>query len=281
MRLPTGLLLTSAAAGLASAVAATFALPSASSLCGLVALLALLGYVLTDRGVRPVTWPLAAGVGVFTVVTAARLFWPQEQFHELGLLAPGGTPAVATRLAEVIEREKLAALGTAAGVVCLAAGVLALPVRRPGRGALTTGAALLLLVWFGVDNARTVRDHPLPDLLGTVWPALLATLAALGALAVSGWRTDRRWLLPSGLVLLSLTAAQAYAALAGTWSFWRDLTEPAGDSFLEPGMRFAAAATDAPPAIEVVLPLVGTTLAVFAATALVVAGALGSARETH
>ncbi|MBM0257708.1 hypothetical protein [Micromonospora sp. 4G55] len=63
-------------AGLAAA--ALLAMPAASLQFGLVMLLALLGYVLVDRGVRRVRWAVAAGIGLLAVVAAMRLRWARR-----------------------------------------------------------------------------------------------------------------------------------------------------------------------------------------------------------
>ncbi|MEU8329362.1 aminopeptidase [Micromonospora sp. NPDC048839] len=239
MRLPFGLLVASVAGGLLSATAALLAMRAASLQFGLVMLLALLGYVLLDRGARRVRWAVAAGVGLLAVVAAMRLLWHQEQVVDVGWVTYGPAATETSILGpwrDSIDRQRLAALGVALGVVCFAAGVLALPSRGRRRGAATAVLALLLLAWFGLDSTREFVDYPLPDLLGTVWPALLATLVSMLALALSGWRADRRWLLPVGLFLLSLAAANAYADLAGAWSGWWEMDHPHQTAFLQMGM---------------------------------------------
>ncbi|MFE9657987.1 aminopeptidase [Micromonospora sp. NPDC006431] len=277
MRLSFGLLVASAAAGLLSVAAALLAMPAASLQFGLVMLLALLGYVLASRGVRRVRWAVAAGIGLLAVVAAVRLFWYQEQVDEAGWLTYGqgvAKTAMLARWQEMIDRERLAALGLALGVLCLAAGALALPSRGRRRGVATTVLALLLLAWFGLSAAREFGRYPLIDLLGSVWPALLAALVAMGALALSGWRADRRWLLPVGLFLLSLGAARAYSDLAGVWSGWWNLAEPADGVVLTLGVMVSTPTEDFPQvsrAIEAAIALAGA--------GLVAVGALRSSRE--
>ncbi|MEU4473832.1 aminopeptidase [Micromonospora sp. NPDC023888] len=277
MRLRIGLLVASAAGGLLSGAAALLAMPAASMQFGLVMLLALLGYVLLDRGARRVRWAVAAGIGLLAVVAAMRLFWYQEQDVVVGWVAYGPAAGPASILGPwrvSIDRQRLAALGLALGVVCLAAGVMALPSRGRRRGVATTVVALLLLAWFGLDSTREFVDHPLPDLLGTVWPALLAALVTMGALALSGWRADRRWLLPVGLFLLSLGAADVYSDLAGVWSGWWEMTHPDQDAFLEVGMAVGtstAGSLQVSSAVETMIPLAGA--------GLTAAGALRSSRE--
>ncbi|MET7804509.1 aminopeptidase [Micromonospora chersina] len=277
MRLPSGLLVASVAAGLLSVAATLLAMPAASLQFNLAMLLALLGYVLASRDVRRVRWAVAAGIGFLAVVAAMRLFWYQEQVDELGWLTSGqgaAKNALLARWRAMIDREMLAALGLTLGVLCLAAGVLALPSRRRRRGVATTVLALLLFAWFGLNLARKLGRYPLPDLLATVWPALLAALVTMGALALSGWRADRRWLLPVGLVLLSLVAADAYSDLAVAWSGWWVMAKPADGAFLETGVAVSTSSEGFPQlsqAIEVAIALAGA--------GLVAVGAVRSSRE--
>ncbi|MEW2380335.1 aminopeptidase [Micromonospora sp. NPDC047812] len=276
MRLSIGLLVASVAAGLLSVAAALLAMPAASLRFGLVMLLALLGYALVDRGARRVRWIVAAGVGLLAVV-AVRLLGYQEQADEAGWLTYGQGVAKTSELARwraTIERERLTALGLLLGVLCLAAGVLALPSRGRRRGVATTVLALLVLVWFGLNSARDLGRYPLLDLLAMVWPALLAALVAVGALALSGRRADRRGLLPLGMFLLCLTAARVCLDLATAWSGWWVVAEPPDAAFLHPGMRVSTSTEGFPQmssAMEAVIALAGM--------GLVVVGALRSSRE--
>ncbi|MFI7430300.1 aminopeptidase [Micromonospora sp. NPDC049836] len=239
MRLSSGLLVASGVAGLLSVAAALLAMTAASLQFGLVMLVALLGYVLVSPAARRVRWAVAAGVGLFAVVAALRLFWYQEQVDAAGWLTYGQGLAKTSMMArwrEEIDRDRLAALGLALGVLCLAAGVLALPPRGGRRRVATTVLALLLLAWFGLSAARGLGRHPLPELLGTVWPALLAALLSMAALALSGWRTGWRWLLPVGLFLLALDATGTYSDLALAWSGWWSMAHPPDGVFLEVGV---------------------------------------------
>ncbi|MFY1597761.1 hypothetical protein [Micromonospora sp. WMMD737] len=189
MRASFGLLVASVAAGLLSVAAALLAVPAASLLFGLVMLLALLGYVLVSRGARRVRWTVAAGIGLLAVVAVMRLRWHQEQVDGPGWLPPGQGLTRTALLAhgqQAIDRGRLAALGLALGVLCLAAGASALPARDRRRGAATALLALFPLAWFGLGPAREFSRHPLRDLLPSVWPALLAVLVAVGAVALAG-----------------------------------------------------------------------------------------------
>ncbi|MET8907925.1 hypothetical protein [Micromonospora sp. NPDC004551] len=138
----------------------------------------------------------------------------------------------------------------------------------------TTVLALLLLAWFGLSFARGFGRSSLVDLLGTVWPALLAALVTMGALALSGRRADRRWLLPVGLVLLSLGAVRAYSDLAAAWSGWWVMAKPADGTFLAVGVAVSTSTEGFPQvsrAIEAAIALAGA--------GLVAVGALRSSRE--
>ncbi|SCG44488.1 hypothetical protein [Micromonospora humi] len=277
MRLPYGLLAASVAAGLLSVAAALLAMRAAALQSGLVMLLALVGHVLASRGVRRVRWAVAAGVGLLAVVTATRLFWYQEQADDTGWPTTGqgvAEAALAAHWRAQIDRERLAALGVALGVLCLTVGVAALPSRGRRGGAATAVLAVLLLAGFGVRMAPEFGGRPLPDLLGTVWPALLAAVVAVGALALSGWRADRRRLLPVGLVLLSLATAHASSDLAASWAGWWIVANPAEATFLQVGVAVSAGTYDLPrvsEAVEVAVALAGT--------GLVAVGALRSSGE--
>ncbi|MFV2116392.1 aminopeptidase [Micromonospora sp. LOL_025] len=276
MRLSIGLLVASVAAGLLSVAAALLAMPAASLQFGLAMLLALLGYALVGQGARRVRWAVAAGVGLLAVV-AVRLLGYQGQAEEAGWLTYGQGVANASELARwraTVDRERITALGLLLGVLCLAAGVLALPSRGRRRGVATAVLALLVLAWFGLNSARDLGRYPLPDLLAAVWPALLAALVTVGALALSGRRADRHGLLPLGMFLLFLATARTCADLATAWSGWWAMAEPPDAAFLEPGMRVSTSTEGFPQvssAMEAAIALAGVGLAVI--------GALRSSRE--
>ncbi|QLQ37303.1 aminopeptidase [Micromonospora robiginosa] len=277
MRLPLGLLVGSVAAGVLSVAAALLAMRAASLQFGVVMLLSLLGHVLASRGARRVRWAVATGVGLLAVVTATRLLWYREQADEAGWPTSGAglaKVALAAHGRELIDRERLASAGVALGVLCLAVGVTALPARGRRRGTVTAVLALPLLAWLGLTSARNLDGRPLPDLLGAVWPALLAALVAIGALALSGPRADRRWLLPAGLVLLSFAAVRGYADLASSWAGWWLFAHPAEATFLEVGLTVSTSTTGVTRASEAV-----ETAIALAGTALVAVGALRGSRD--
>jgi hypothetical protein len=239
VRLSRVLLLLSFAMGVVSVVAALLSAWQAALQCGLVTLAALIGYVMVAGRVAAsrVRWALAAGVGFLAVVMAVRLFWYREPAGDFRWIEPfyaaldgsgarvgpvqGLPSALLDQWRRMIDRERIAAVGQLFGVLCLAVGVLALPARRRWKRAeLTTVLALLLLAVAGVNVWSLVDDAPMLQLLGTAWPALLATLVAVGLLVLSGWRADRAWLLPAGTFLVAVTAVTAFDDLAGTWSAW-------------------------------------------------------------
>ncbi|MEU7994358.1 aminopeptidase [Micromonospora sp. NPDC049060] len=273
MRASFGLLVASLAAGLLSVAAALLAVPAAALLFGLVTLLALLGYVLVSRGARRVRWTVAAGIGLLAVVAVMRLRWHQEQVDGPGWLSPGQGLTRTALLAhgqQTIDRGRLAALGLTLGVLCLAAGASALPTRDRRRGAATAVLALLPLAWFGLCSAREFSRHLLP----TVWPALLAVLVAVGALALSGRRADRHWLLPAGFLLLSLAAARASSDLVAVSSGWWELANPPGGAFLTMGVAVSMPPEGFPQVSQAV-----ETAVAFAGAGLVAVGALRGSRE--
>lgn len=266
MRLQVGLLVASIASGLLSVAGALLAMQAASLQLGLVMLLTMFGYVLMDRGARRVRWAIAVGVGLLAVVTALRLLWHQEQVDEAWL--PHGDGVAKTALLphwqEMFGRERLAALGLLAGVLCFTAGALAVPSRGKWRGVVTTILAVLLLVWSWLSSVREFGKYPLLERLEAVWPALLFVLATIGALALSGRRADRRWMLPAGLFLLSLGAAHAYSHLTSAWTNWWIMANPPEGTFWQMGVTVSAPPERFPQvsrAIEAAVALLGAGLA--------------------
>jgi hypothetical protein len=207
------------------------------------------------------------GIGLLALVAASRLFW--QEVGEAGWLTYGHLSETATlaRWREMIDRDRLAAARRLLGVLCLAAAVLALPTRdKARRGVVTTLLALLLLAWFGLRLARRFGRYPLFDLLATVWPALLGTLVAMGTLALSGWRADRRWLLPVGSLLLTVAAAGIYSDLAAAWSGWWTIANPRDDAFLSAGLKVSTAGfPQISWAVETAIALAGPGLVVIGA----------------
>lgn len=277
MRISSKLLAVSVVAGLLAVGAALLAMTTASLQFGLVMLLALLGYVLASGGTRRVRWAVATGVGLLSVVAAARLFWAQEQVDAAGWLVAGPAPteALMAYWRELTDRERIAALGLALGVCCLAAASWTLPARGGRRrGTATVVLALLVLAWFGLTAAGKFSRYSLRDLLGTVWPALVAVLLAVAALALSGWRAERRWLLPAGWLLLSLEAVRGYSDLAARGSSWWLAAEPANRAFIQVGVAVSRTAPGFPQvseAVELAVALAGA--------GLVAVGAVGASRE--
>ncbi len=228
MRLSRVPLLVSTVAGALSVMAALFSARQTSSQCGVVALVALIGYVaVAGRAARPrVRWALVAGIGLLAVVIAVQLFWYPDQtgggFGWFAYASANKAPsAMLGQWRRVLDGERISAVGRLLGVLCLAVAVLALPGRhRPKPAVSTTVLALLLLAVVGADSWSRLGSAPVVGLLGTVWPALLATFAGVGVAARAGWRADRFWLLPAGALLVAVAATIAFDDLAGTWLAW-------------------------------------------------------------
>ncbi|MEU1761439.1 aminopeptidase [Micromonospora sp. NPDC005223] len=281
MRLSSSLGVAALVAGLLSVGAALLAMPDASLLWAVVTLGALCGHAFTASGTPRVRWGNAAGAGLFALVAAANLLWHRQQAADAGEPARG-QPATRAYLLESwqdgMDRQRLTAWGLVLGVLLLAVAVSALPARGGRRGVVTAVLAVAALVWCGLSAATTPGEPPLPDLFAAVWPALLAVLVTAGVLALSGWRGDRRGLLPAGMVLLALVAVRTCSDLALTWASWWTLVEPAKDAFLQPGIMVsasapAATALEVSSAVEMAVALGGVGLAVV--------GALRAHRETE
>jgi hypothetical protein len=260
VRISPVLLPVSLAAGALSVVAALFSTGPASSLCALVMLAALAGHVIVGgrtaagKSAEPPTaaprvrWALAIGVGILAAAIAVRLYWPGEPAEDFRWMTPfyapldgDGTPAglLGVELVEpsaelldtwrqAFDRQQIVAVVQLLGVLCLAVGVLALPrQRRPGRAALTTALALAVLAVVALNVWSRADGSSASDLLGAVWPALLATLVAAGMAALAGWRAGDAWLAPAGALLVAVAAAIALNDLAFEWSAWWRFTQPA------------------------------------------------------
>ena len=280
MRLSSGLRVAAVVAGLLSAGAALLAMREASLLWAVVTLAALCGHALTASGAPRVRWGVAAGAGLFALVTVANLRWYGEQVADAGEPVRGQAAARAYLLEswqDGMDRQRLTAGGLALGVLLLCAAVSASPARGGRRGVVTTALAVAVLGWCVSRVALTPGEPPLPDLFAAVWPGLLTTLVTAGALAWSGRRGDRYGLLPAGTLLLSLVALRICADLASTWASWWTLVRPAEDAFLQPGIVVSVGASAegtlrVSSAVETTVALGGVGLAVV--------GALRAHRET-
>ncbi|MFG1951023.1 hypothetical protein [Micromonospora sp. NPDC048830] len=282
MRPTRVLLIASAAAGALSVLAALVAAERAAVQYGLAASAALIGYVLFARPAVPrVRSALAAGVGLFAVLMVVRLWWLPEQPADLRWMTPcyapmdgGGAsispvqvpPTTLDQWRQAIDQERLAAVGLLLQVLCLAVAVIALPVRRGPKGTwLAEGVAVLLLAVVGVNVWSRVDGVPLLGLLGAGWPALLATLAAAGMVALSGARADRAVLVPLGALLIAASAAAAFDDVTSAWSAWWRFANSGDDAFLEAGVAVSAGVSvagwaDVPAAVRTGMALAGTTL---------------------
>jgi hypothetical protein len=162
---------------------------------------------------------------------AIRLLWARGSADDV-LLVPfyaavdeGGAqvfdPGALDYWHRIVDWQRVAAVGQLLGVLCFAVGVLALPARgRPKRAVVTTMLALTVLVVVGVDMGSRVYGAPVLDLLQAVWPALLATVVAVGVAALAGWRAAPAWLLPAGALLVTVVTALGLGELAAAWSTW-------------------------------------------------------------
>lgn len=286
VRLSRVLLLVSAGAGALAVTAALFSARQASLQCGLVTLVTLIGYVMVaGRAALPrVRWAIAAGVGLLAVVMAMRLFWYREPagglvFDEVFYVSVDGSGAPSAPVevvpAAVLDQERIAAVGQLLGVLCLAVGVRGLPEsRRPKQGVLTTILAALLLVVVGVNIAGRVDGTAVFDLLGTAWPALLATLAAAGVAALTGRRADRARLLPAGALLVAVAQAVAFDNLTGIWSAWWALSDFGGVDSVSATLGVSVdGSPEVSAAMEATVALTGP--------ALLTIGALHASRDTR
>jgi hypothetical protein len=242
-----------------------------------IMLVALVGYVtVVGHGAVPrVRWALAAGIAMFVVVMAMRLFWYREQTGDFGWFAYA--PMSETRKAvldqlrwRMVGREQVAAVGLLLGVLCLAVAVLALPGRRRTRWAVvTTMIALLLVAVAGVNVWTWAHGAPVLELLAATWPALLATLVAVGITALAGWHGGRAWLLPAGALPVAVAAAVAFDDLAGTWWAWWTLFDiPEGYEDAHMSSAFNVSVDDslvARPALATTAALGGPALLAIAA----------------
>lgn len=227
--MPVSRVLLSVSVGVAalSIVAGASGAWQASMACGVGALAALVGYVAVagQRAAPRVRPSLIAGLGSLVVILALRLYWYREPAEDFGWFAYGplgGLPDdIRDSWRRAIDRERIAAVGQLLGVLCLAIAVVALPGRhRPKRAALTTTLAVLVLAVLGTEVADWFAGRPMLDLVGAVWPALLATVVAAGAAALAGWRDDRTWLILAGSLVLAVAAATAVDDLAASWWAW-------------------------------------------------------------
>ncbi|MER7007574.1 aminopeptidase [Dactylosporangium sp. NPDC000555] len=279
MRLVRVLVVVSGGAGVLAVIAALFSAWQVSLQCGSVALATLVGYVLVaGRAAHPrVRWAIAAGVGLLAAVLAMRLFWFREPSGGLVVddVLSASIDERGAPWRRGVDQERIAAVGQLLGVLCLAAGVLGLPRRRwPKRGVLTTVLAVLLLVVVGADVAGRVDGGAVLDLLGIVWPALLATLVAVAVLALAGRRGDRGWLLPGGALLVAVAQAIAFSNLMGTASAWLVFSDFDGVASVATGLTVAVGGSpDASAAVEVAVALAGPVLLAI--------GALRAARESR
>jgi hypothetical protein len=279
--LSRALLLTSTVAGALSVIGALFPGGRLALQGALAMLVTLVGYVVVaGRAAAPRTrWALAAGVGMLAVGMALRLYWYNEP-EDFGWFAyspldENGAPTPwLDVLRQSVDRVRIVAFLHLLAVLCFAVGVFALPAwRRPGRAALTAVLALVLLAFVGANVEGRFDGSAALEALGTVWPALLATLVAVGLVALAGWRADHAWLVAAGTLLVAVAAATVLDDLAIAWSGWwtlagRNVAEP---MFLSVGVRVVA---DGSPEVSAAV----RTAVELAGPALLAIGALRASR---
>ncbi|MEO3927559.1 hypothetical protein ABGB07_27360 [Micromonosporaceae bacterium B7E4] len=276
---PTRVLLTVfAAAGTLSVLAALVSADHAAAQCALVASAALIGYVLLAGPAAPRVRPaLAAGIALLALPAAMELWRgsaaPATRQSLIPVYTPlDGSAASTGRTAlpqpildqwrQALDQERLASVGLLLGVLCLAVAVLALPARqRPKATVPARVVAVLLLLIVGADVWSRVDGEPLLGLLGTAWPALLATLAAAVALALSASRADRAALVPLGALLVAVSAAVAFHDLTRRWVAWWTLSNPDDGVFLSAGVAVSLSnVVDVPAALLAAVTLTGPAL---------------------
>ncbi|MDW5324665.1 hypothetical protein [Plantactinospora sp. KLBMP9567] len=277
MRSTRVLLMVFAAAGTLSVLAAAVSADHAVAQCALVASAALIGYVLLAGPAAPRVRPaLAAGIALLALPTAMELWRgsaaPATRQSLIPIYTPlGGSAAPTGRTAlpsildqwrQALDQERLASVGLLLGVLCLAVAVLALPARqRPKTTVLAGVVAVLLLLIVGADVWSRVDGEPLLGLLGTAWPALLATLAAAGVLALSASRADRVALVPLGALLVAVSAAVAFHDLTRRWVAWWTFSNPDDGVLLSAGVAVSLAnVVDVPAALLAAVTLTGPAL---------------------
>jgi hypothetical protein len=280
--LSRALLLVSAVAGVLSVLAALTSSHRLSAQGGLAMLLALAGYVIVaGRSALPrVRWALAAGAGMLAVGMALQLYWYSEPAEDFGSVAyaplnEGGAPEGLLGLWwQSVDRMRIIGFLHLLAVLCFLVGVSALPRwRRSRRAALTGALALLPLAVVGVNLRNQVDGSAVLDQLAAVWPALLATLVAVGLVALAGRRADYAWLVAAGTLLVAVAAATLFDDLSSTWSAWwalvgRNLAEP---MFLSVGVRVSV---DGSPEVSAAVK----AAAELAGPALLTIGALRASR---
>ncbi|MGX7676472.1 hypothetical protein [Plantactinospora sp. DSM 117369] len=276
---PTRVLLTLfAAAGTMSVLSALISIDRAAAQCGLVASAALIGYVLVAGPAAPRVRPaLATGIALLALPTAVELWRGSARPATRQWLIPDYTPLdgsaastgrtalpqpILDQWRQALDADRLAGVALLLGVLCLAVAVLALPARhRPKATVLARVVAVLLLVIVGADAWSRVDGDPLLGLLGTAWPALLATLAAAGVLALSASRAERAALVPLGALLVALSTAVAFHDLTRRWSAWWTFSNPDDGVFLSAGVAVSLAnVVDVPAALLAAVTLAGPAL---------------------
>jgi hypothetical protein len=216
-------------------------------------------------------WALTAGI--VALAAAQVVGWVViDEVTPSGLNRAG----VGTVLRQQAEADYLGLVLLLLATLALTAGVAALPqFRRPVW--LTAVACVVALVVVTVVAFDASGDHDANDsagLLRQLAPGLAATVLAGLALVLAVSRADRRFLLPTGALLLQVTAASWTWNASGAWvldTMYRGVETSA--AFLEPGLRMER------PAVEVDLGAALATAALLLAAGLLAAGAARTAQE--
>jgi hypothetical protein len=299
VRIPGILLVLVAGAGLAFAVGSSLPSSVLASVGGVVALLALAGYVAVVGRTAPgrVRCPLLAATLLLTAGLVASREWLFGPVYEYGWFGyqPSLSHADLLRLVDSsLARQRWIALGLLlAGVGFCVAGLAAARNSAAGRlgrwraVATIAIAALMLAVvvvgwWSLIDQGwsgtgRSTAEQWV-DLAGAVWLALLAAGVATAAAVVSGRRAGMAgWFSAVGGLLFAapaLALADAGAQTVPTkWLF----AGPATDAIPAPGLSVSAV-TSTPPA-DLCAGLVAAALV--AGAALLVVAVLGRDGEPN
>jgi len=249
-------------AGLAGAVyvgAVLLIAPAVAGRAGAVAFAALAAYALAGRARG--AWPLALAVAAIGLGLLL-----EEDVTEFGWFAyqPLSQPRpVSDEWSVALAPHDRLAIALLVAAVLLVVAVARSP--RRGRRAIALGS-LLILPAAGYAAVRIARvagtGSAVVDLLLGAWTLVLATVA-LAVVAALG----RGWPVTAGAVLVALVTLYLFGDALGRMPVAR----PAGDAFLEPGLRYGGAlpagpSTDLTGALAAAALFGGVFLAAFGLT---------------
>jgi hypothetical protein len=235
-------------AGLAVAAAAVSA-AQLSLRCAAVAfaLLAWQAAVRAQPAAPRLRWALAAGcvlLAAAALVRQSAYAGPPADVGWFAYGAPGTAELTAMHDTTTWWLGRgLAAAGVQLGAVVLLAGaVYGLPrAHRRARSIITVALAVAIVAGVGADRWSGTEPWRVGPAFGTLWPALLATAAALTGLILAGRRADHRWLVAAGAALVAVAAAVTLSDLTGLWLTARSLADLLC-SDLRPGLMLSATA---------------------------------------